>query len=669
MAHDLFISYSTQDKPTADAACATLEAAGIRCWIAPRDIVPGAEWGEAIVSAIADCRAMILIFSASANDSPQIRREVERAVSKGIPIIPLRIEDIAPTRSLEYFIGTVHWLDALTPPLENHLRRLTDTVKALLQVPTAGPGIAEKLSAPVIAPPSPAHRPPVPAWLPAGAAALLVLAALAAGWWFYSAKAPAPEAARAPPAPSAAIAVQSATAPAKSSAAQAPAAAGSPTTPAPAAPPAPAAAAAPSETPPPKSTVPQAPATAGSPASPAPSAPSVAAAASETPPTKSTAAEPSAAAGSAASPAPSAPPAPSVAAAPSEPSPAKTGESTLPAAAGEQALAPPPAEPAFVRVPVQVARAPASGGASARPPAQAASAAVPAQAAQPPASGGVPATRHFDNPMVEGVALDYCRNSARDCGKPAADAFCQSQGFAASTDFTPQFHAPPTRVIASGQVCNNAICARMTAITCEGAGQGASSPPPAQAASAGVPAPAAQPPASGATPATRHFDNPMVEGVALDNCRTWARDCGKPAADAFCQSQGFAAAIDFARQPHAPPTRVISSGQVCNGGNCARITSVTCGNAANAAGGETPPGATRQASFEFGVNRLGSDMRSLVLPGGTPEQCRDACLADPSCRAFTFVNPGIQGPNARCWLKHAVPQATSNPCCVSGVPQ
>ena len=49
MAHDVFISYSTKDKPTADAACAALEAKGIRCWIAPRDILPGSDWGEAII--------------------------------------------------------------------------------------------------------------------------------------------------------------------------------------------------------------------------------------------------------------------------------------------------------------------------------------------------------------------------------------------------------------------------------------------------------------------------------------------------------------------------------------------------------------------------------------------------------------------------------------------
>jgi hypothetical protein len=141
MPHDAFISYSTPDKATADATCARLEAAGIRCWIAPRDITPGQEWSAAIVDALGQCRVMILVFSESANRSPQIHREVERAVNKGISVLPLRIEDIAPARSLEYFIGTVHWLDALTPPLESHLRRLVEAVKALLQIdiPTPDP--------------------------------------------------------------------------------------------------------------------------------------------------------------------------------------------------------------------------------------------------------------------------------------------------------------------------------------------------------------------------------------------------------------------------------------------------------------------------------------------------------------------------------------------------
>jgi hypothetical protein len=190
MSHDAFISYSGRDKATADATCAALEASGVRCWIAPRDIMPGVEWGEAIIDGINQSRVLILIFSANANESPQIRREIERAVGKGLPIIPFRIQDIAPTRSLEYFIGAVHWLDALTPPLETHLRRLVDTVKALLQIDPAPPRIVS----PSIATVSPVS------WIGSNGriVAVTVLtclglsAAVIGVWWSVDAKAPRP---------------------------------------------------------------------------------------------------------------------------------------------------------------------------------------------------------------------------------------------------------------------------------------------------------------------------------------------------------------------------------------------------------------------------------------------------------------------------------------------
>ena len=132
MAHDVFLSYSSQDKPIADAVCGTLEGKRIRCWIAPRDVLPGLPYGEAIVEAIEASRVMVLVFSSNSNTSPQVMREVERAVSKGIPILPLRIEQVLPSKSLEHFISSLHWLDALTPPLEKHLRSLAETVHLLL---------------------------------------------------------------------------------------------------------------------------------------------------------------------------------------------------------------------------------------------------------------------------------------------------------------------------------------------------------------------------------------------------------------------------------------------------------------------------------------------------------------------------------------------------------
>ena len=127
-----FISYSNLDRTVADAAVAVLESRGVRCWIAPRDVTPGLDWSEEIVEAIEHSSVMVLKASAHANSSPQIKREVERGVNHGIPIIPFRIEDVPLSKALEYFISSPHWLDAMTPPLEEHLQYLADTTQLLI---------------------------------------------------------------------------------------------------------------------------------------------------------------------------------------------------------------------------------------------------------------------------------------------------------------------------------------------------------------------------------------------------------------------------------------------------------------------------------------------------------------------------------------------------------
>ena len=154
MAHDVFISYSTEDKPAADAVCAILEKNGVRCWIAPRDIMPGADWGESIVKGIRSSRVLLLVFSTNANNSRQIKREVEIAADGGVTIVPLRIENILPTESFKYFLGNIHWLDALTPPLEKHLQEVAAKVKAILSTESVSPPEASQ-------PSSLAHAPTV----------------------------------------------------------------------------------------------------------------------------------------------------------------------------------------------------------------------------------------------------------------------------------------------------------------------------------------------------------------------------------------------------------------------------------------------------------------------------------------------------------------------------
>jgi len=131
----VFISYSDRDASVADNICHRLEESGIPCWIAPRDITPGLVWGDAIIEAINLCKVMVIVFSSQSNSSNQVLREVERAVSKGrMIIIPFKIENISPSKAMEYFLSTQHWLEAVAPPIERHIEELSKTVQSIFRL-------------------------------------------------------------------------------------------------------------------------------------------------------------------------------------------------------------------------------------------------------------------------------------------------------------------------------------------------------------------------------------------------------------------------------------------------------------------------------------------------------------------------------------------------------
>jgi hypothetical protein len=169
MAHVVFISYASKDAVVSNAICAGLEQRGIPCWIAPRDIVPGVPWAESIIDAIEGSRVMLLVFSESSNKSVQVQREVERAVHKGLSLMPVRIENVMPTRTMEYFISSQHWFDAIAQPIDQHLERLVQGVNAhLSRTGTDGDLIPDGAGAPTTPAPAPAPArapaaPPSPA--------------------------------------------------------------------------------------------------------------------------------------------------------------------------------------------------------------------------------------------------------------------------------------------------------------------------------------------------------------------------------------------------------------------------------------------------------------------------------------------------------------------------
>ena len=138
MIHDVFISYSHIDKPTADAICAKLESNGLRCWYAPRDIKPGEEWATAIMEAIEASRTFVLVFTNHSNGSQQVLRELSTAVHHNIPIIPIKITKTNPSKGMEYYLATVQWQDATGGPLYENINALESRIKGVIGVETEG---------------------------------------------------------------------------------------------------------------------------------------------------------------------------------------------------------------------------------------------------------------------------------------------------------------------------------------------------------------------------------------------------------------------------------------------------------------------------------------------------------------------------------------------------
>ena len=133
MPHDVFISHATEDEVVAAAICRALEAQGAVCWIAARDVMPSMQYAEAIVNAIGASRLLVLVFSVHAVSSPHVPREVERAGSKGVPIVTFRIDTTPLTPALEYFLSQSQWLEALDGCIEEPLARLLTVVPHLFR--------------------------------------------------------------------------------------------------------------------------------------------------------------------------------------------------------------------------------------------------------------------------------------------------------------------------------------------------------------------------------------------------------------------------------------------------------------------------------------------------------------------------------------------------------
>jgi hypothetical protein len=128
----VFMSYSSPDVAKADRIREALEDHDISCWIAPRDLSAGIQWGAGIVQAIQGCEAVVVVFSDAANRSPRVAREMELAVSNRKPLMPIRVADAMPTDDMQYFLGVSHWFNAYAVPIETYLPDIITAVNNVL---------------------------------------------------------------------------------------------------------------------------------------------------------------------------------------------------------------------------------------------------------------------------------------------------------------------------------------------------------------------------------------------------------------------------------------------------------------------------------------------------------------------------------------------------------
>src|SRR4051812_21847384 len=192
MSAPIFLSFASNDRKPAETICKAVEQRGFSCWIATRNIAPGENFQEAITRAIRTAKVMILVFSAHANNSLEVKKEIALAGRYNVIVVPVRVEDVVPNDALSYELAVRQWID-LFDDWENAIERLISQLSTVVQASVAaGPPAGTRFSEPDS--PQPEPRPTAkPAkrssllLVLAGAVALLIIVAGGLAWRFWPA--------------------------------------------------------------------------------------------------------------------------------------------------------------------------------------------------------------------------------------------------------------------------------------------------------------------------------------------------------------------------------------------------------------------------------------------------------------------------------------------------
>jgi predicted acylesterase/phospholipase RssA len=135
MGASVFISFASQDREIAETICRAVEKRGLSCWISFRDVRPGEFFATAIVRAITDAKVMVLVFSANANKSDDVKKELILASQNNVVIMPVRLENVTADEVFTYEFTIRQWYDlfpgqSIEPLVEHVVRAVGDELPA-----------------------------------------------------------------------------------------------------------------------------------------------------------------------------------------------------------------------------------------------------------------------------------------------------------------------------------------------------------------------------------------------------------------------------------------------------------------------------------------------------------------------------------------------------------
>ena len=132
MTHDVFISYSSQDESMAYKIVEGLENKGLSCWIASSHITPSNSYTREIMENLKCSKMVLLIFSRFSNCSTMVEREIERAVSLHIPILPIMTDNTSPSLGMEFLISSIQWFHTSNKKPEKYIDELSINIYAII---------------------------------------------------------------------------------------------------------------------------------------------------------------------------------------------------------------------------------------------------------------------------------------------------------------------------------------------------------------------------------------------------------------------------------------------------------------------------------------------------------------------------------------------------------